>query len=94
MGEYTIDCENVNTMPDDNFRIDRKNYSVPGKDVVLNSSSIRLFAFMGINILAPGPQWILNNTTLYFTRGTKVSALIRFPEWGSLVTGGVMLYVK
>ena len=69
MGEYTIDCNKVEALPDVTFRIDRNNYSVPGKDVVLKYSSIRLFAFMGINIPAPGPQWILGNIFMrkYYT---------------------------
>jgi len=69
MGEYTIDCDKVDAMPDVTFRIDGKNYSVPGKDVVLKASSICLFAFMGMDIPAPGPQWILGDIFMrkYYT---------------------------
>jgi len=69
MGEYTIDCDKVDAMPDVTFRIDGKNYSVPGKDLVLKASSICLFAFMGMYIPPPGPQWILGDIFMrkYYT---------------------------
>mmetsp|Transcript_24717 Transcript_24717/g.38218 ORF Transcript_24717/g.38218 Transcript_24717/m.38218 type:complete len:411 (+) Transcript_24717:50-1282(+) len=62
MGEYTIDCGAVATMPDIVFTIDGHDYTIEGKDAVIQSGGMCLFSFMGLDI--PGesaPKWILGD---------------------------------
>lgn len=62
MGEYTIDCGAVSTMPDIVFTIDGHDYTIEGKDAVIESGGTCLFSFMALDI--PGesaPKWILGD---------------------------------
>lgn len=63
VGEYTIDCSTVDSLPDIQFTIDGKEYSIPGKQAVLQAQGTCLFAFMGVDFPKPGPQWILGDGT-------------------------------
>lgn len=61
MGEYTVDCATIDSLPDIVFTIDGNEYTVPGKDAVLQAQGTCLFAFMGMDFPKPGPQWILGD---------------------------------
>jgi len=68
MGQYTIDCAKVSTLPDLEFHINGKAWPVPGKDLVIQSGGTCLFALMGMDIPS-GPQWILGDVFMrqYYT---------------------------
>ena len=80
MGEYTIDCDTLDQVPDVVFKIDGKDYVVPGKDTVIQAQGICLFAFMGADFPAPGPQWILGDVFMrhYYTVFNYVDQTIGF----------------
>jgi cathepsin D len=61
VGQYTVDCDKVNSIPDITWTIDGKDYTVAGSKLVIQSSSMCLFAMMGMDFPAPGPQWILGD---------------------------------
>jgi hypothetical protein len=69
MGEYTVDCATVNDIPDVTFTIGGNKYTIPGPSTVIQASSICLFAFMGMDFPAGGPQWILGDVFMreYYT---------------------------
>jgi len=69
MGEYTIDCNDIDDVPDIVFTIDGKPYTIPGKSAILQSQGTCLFAFMGMDFPPPGPQWILGDVFMreYYT---------------------------
>lgn len=68
MGEYTIDCGKVASVPDLEFHINGKSFVVPGKDLVIQSAGTCLFAMMGMDI-PEGPQWIMGDVFMrqYYT---------------------------
>lgn len=68
-GQYTIDCEKVDDIPEITWTIDGKNYPVPGKDLVISAAGTCLFAMMGMDFPKPGPQWILGDVFMrkYYT---------------------------
>ena len=69
MGEYTIDCAQVENIPDVVFTIGGIDYSIPGNKTVIQAQGTCLFAFMGMDFPAPGPQWILGDVFMreYYT---------------------------
>lgn len=73
MGEYTIDCETVSSLPELEFNIGGKSYAVPGKDLVIQSQGTCMFAMMGMDIPKQNnpnaPDWILGDVfmRLYYT---------------------------
>jgi len=69
MGEYTIDCKTLDDIPDIVFTIGGVEYTIPGKKAVIQAQGTCLFAFMGLDIPAPGPQWILGDVFMreYYT---------------------------
>lgn len=69
LGQYTIDCAKVDDLPDVVFTIAGVEYSIPGADTVIQSSGLCLFAFMGMDLPASGPKWILGDVFMrkYYT---------------------------
>ena len=69
VGEYTIDCAKVPDLPDVVFTIGGTEYSIPGDKTIIKAQNICLFAFMALDIPAPGPQWILGDVFMreYYT---------------------------
>ena len=66
LGQYSIDCSLVPNIPDLEFNINGKAWKVPGKDLVIESGGMCVFAMMGMDIPAsPGnenpPAWILGD---------------------------------
>lgn len=68
-GQYTIDCEKVAGIPDMTWTIAGKEYTVAGKKLVIQSAGMCIFAMMGMDFPAPGPQWILGDVFMreYYT---------------------------
>jgi len=69
VGEYTIDCAKVPDLPDVVFTVGGTEYSIPGEKTVLKAGNTCLFAFMALDIPAPGPQWIMGDVFMreYYT---------------------------
>lgn len=82
MGQYTIDCEKVDEMPDITFTINKKDYVIPGKKAVIQAQGTCLFAFMGMDFPKPGPQWILGDVFMrqYYTVFNYLDETIGFAE--------------
>jgi hypothetical protein len=80
MGEYTIDCKELDNIPDVTFTIGGKDYVVPGKATVIQAQGTCLFAFMGIDFPPPGPQWILGDVFMrhFYTVFNYVDQTIGF----------------
>ena len=68
-GQYTVDCDSLELIPDMAWTINGKDYIVKGKDLVLQSSSMCILALMPMDFPAPGPQWILGDVFMrtYYT---------------------------
>ena len=56
-GQYTIDCEKVDEIPDVVFTIDGNDYTIPGKNTVIQAQGTCLFAFMGVGTFCVGVGW-------------------------------------
>ncbi|CAJ1952280.1 unnamed protein product [Cylindrotheca closterium] len=69
VGEYTIDCKKIDDLPDIVFTIGGIEYTIPGKKAIIQAQGTCLFALMGIDFPAPGPQWILGDVFMreYYT---------------------------
>lgn len=69
MGEYTIDCDKVDDIPDIVFAIGGTDYTIPGSKTVIQAQDTCLFAFLATYVPPPGPQWILGDVFMreYFT---------------------------
>jgi hypothetical protein len=69
IGQYTIDCDKVQDIPDITFTIADKAYVIAGSKLVIQSGGMCLFAMMGMDFPAPGPQWILGDVFMreYYT---------------------------
>mmetsp|Transcript_11397 Transcript_11397/g.21323 ORF Transcript_11397/g.21323 Transcript_11397/m.21323 type:complete len:443 (-) Transcript_11397:138-1466(-) len=68
-GQYTIDCEKVENIPDITWKIHGNDYVLPGKSLVIQSAGMCIFAMMGMDFPKPGPQWILGDVFMreYYT---------------------------
>lgn len=68
-GQFTVDCDSVDSIPEISWTIDGTAYSVPGKDLVLQSAGMCIFAMMGMDFASPGPKWILGDVFMrqYYT---------------------------
>lgn len=68
-GQYTIDCDEVESIPDITWTIDGVDYTVPGPKLVIQTAGMCLFAMMGMDFPKPGPQWILGDVFMreYYT---------------------------
>jgi len=68
LGQYTIDCSKVETLPDIDFTINGKTWPIPGKNLVIEAEGTCLFALMGMD-LPHGPKWIFGDVFMrqYYT---------------------------
>ena len=68
LGQYTIDCGEASSIPDLVFTVDSVAFSVPGRDLVIQSGGTCLFAMMAMDIPS-GPEWILGDVFMrkYYT---------------------------
>ena len=81
-GQYTVDCDKVESMPDIVFSIDGADYSIPGPSTVIQAQGTCLFGFMGIDFPPPGPQWILGDVFMreYYTVFNYVDETVSFAK--------------
>lgn len=73
LGQYSIDCAKVPNIPSLEFTMNGKTFTVPGKDLVIESSGMCVFAMMGMDIPDKDgesmPKWILGDVFMrkYYT---------------------------
>jgi len=60
-GQYTIDCDTLDSIPAITWTIDGKEYTLAGEDLVLKSAGTCIFAMVGMDFPPPGPKWILGD---------------------------------
>jgi hypothetical protein len=69
-GEYIIDCKKADTLPALTFTIDGNDYTLEGKEYIIDSGGVCLFAIMGMDFPRRlGPMWILGDVFMrkYYT---------------------------
>lgn len=82
-GQHIINCNKVDTMPDVSFTIGGKKYSLTGKDTVMKSGKMCLFAFMGLDLKGEKtPDWILGDVFMrkYYTMFDLKNEEVGFAE--------------
>jgi len=81
LGQYTIDCSKVPTLPTLDFTINGKAWTVPGKDLVIQSGGTCLFAMMAMDI-PTGPKWLLGDVFMrkFYTVFDYENARVGFAE--------------
>jgi len=82
-GQYVVDCGKVDSIPDVSFTIAGEKYTLTGKDTVLKSGKICMFAFMELNIKSKGaPKWILGDVFMrkYYTMFDLKNEVVGFAE--------------
>jgi len=82
-GQYVINCDKIDDMPDISFTIDGRKYTLTGKDTVMKSGAMCLFAFMELNLKGPtSPKWILGDVFMrkYYTMFDLENELVGFAE--------------
>jgi|EP00956_Cyclotella_meneghiniana_P042873 hypothetical protein len=73
LGQYSIDCAKVPNLPSLEFTMSGKTFTVPGKDLVIESGGMCIFAMMGMDIADKDgevmPKWILGDVFMrkYYT---------------------------
>lgn len=79
LGQYTIDCSTISSIPDLTILIESKTYTIPGKKLILQTSqNMCLLAMMGMDFnnhqgehvsVSSGPAWILGDVFMreYYT---------------------------
>lgn len=82
VGEYTIDCSLVDSLPDLTIQIGGKDYVIPGKDVIIQAQGTCLLAFMGMDFPAGGPSWILGDVFMrsYYTVFNYIDQTVGFAK--------------
>jgi len=68
LGQYTIPCDKVSSLPDLEFVIGGKTWSVPGEKLVMEAAGTCLFGMMGMDI-PNNPKWIMGDVFMrhYYT---------------------------
>lgn len=82
LGQYTIDCAAVDSMPDIVFKINGLDYAVPGRTAVMQTQNTCLFAAAGMDFPKPGPQWILGDVFMrqYYTVFNYLDKTVSFAK--------------
>jgi len=67
LGQYTIPCDKVSSLPDLEFNVNGKMWPVPGKELVIEGYGTCLFGMMGLYLKSP--KWILGDVFMrqYYT---------------------------
>lgn len=81
-GQYTVDCETLDSIPDITWAINGKEYTVAGKDLTIQSGGMCIFAMVGMDFPKPGPAWILGDVFMrkYYTVFDYDGARVAFAE--------------
>lgn len=82
-GEYVIDCDKAATMPNIDFVLNGKKFTLTGQDVVLKSGDTCLFGFMALDMKSEeDPKWILGDLMMrkFYTKFDLENKVVGFAE--------------